>query len=208
MARSTNPTNLPASAGDSIVPFTVDIPQQKLDALQALLKACPVSDKTYENTRRDRSLGISHGWLSNAVETWRTSFDWWVPLLTSFSGTGNSFPSFCRPGSEFEPGKLYPSSVLDSRHFALLHMGKPMNPRHSFDSIDKRELYADRLIGSMKDTSTPSNITGRALEMTMDGSAAYTLLLCSPRKSMRSLFSCSTAGQAGYLISSLRELEA
>ena len=67
---------LPSRANGDFTRFTVNIPQATLDDLQTLLRLSSIGKKTYENTRPDRQLGVLHDWMTEAVETWRTSFDW------------------------------------------------------------------------------------------------------------------------------------
>ena len=78
---------LPASANGTFLPFTVAAPEETLGTLQKLLTLCSLGNTTYENTRMDRSLGIRHDWLSNAVNVWRTDFDWYGLIFSSTSDT-------------------------------------------------------------------------------------------------------------------------
>ncbi|KAL9112014.1 MAG: hypothetical protein Q9227_003634 [Pyrenula ochraceoflavens] len=67
---------LPHQATGIFKPFTVNVPEQQLQNLQALLKLCPITPETYENSLADSHLGIRRDWILEAVNSWKTTFDW------------------------------------------------------------------------------------------------------------------------------------
>lgn len=69
-------STIPSKAIGKFEPFPVFIPNAKLESLRELLNACPIAEETYESTRENEELGISWKWLTDAVEQWRTSFNW------------------------------------------------------------------------------------------------------------------------------------
>ena len=79
MVANTDFGALPANAKGNFEPFAVNIAQEILDQLQTLLKVSPIGGKTYENTRPNGRLGIRHECLTNAVESWKSEFDWCAP---------------------------------------------------------------------------------------------------------------------------------
>ena len=67
---------LPSHSQDSFRPFQVAIPQENIDRLKQLLELSPLGPKTYESSLQDRPFGVTRHWMEQAVDTWKTSFDW------------------------------------------------------------------------------------------------------------------------------------
>jgi microsomal epoxide hydrolase len=88
---STGFNQLPEDSSDLIKPWKVEIPQQDLDSLFALLKLTPLAPHTYENSlsKEERNLGLKHVWLLEAKKYWETAFDW-----RKQEEYMNSFPHF------------------------------------------------------------------------------------------------------------------
>jgi microsomal epoxide hydrolase len=87
-------STLPKNSSDVIKAWKVDIPQQDLDSLFALLKSSPLAPLTFESSRaeRGRNLGIKHDWLLAAKRYWETGFQW-----RKHEEYMNSFPHFKAP---------------------------------------------------------------------------------------------------------------
>lgn len=73
MAQSSTEESMP-----KITPFTVHIPDDDLQHLDTLLRVTPVAQPTYESTLAggDRRFGMRQDWLEQAVQDWKTTFDW------------------------------------------------------------------------------------------------------------------------------------
>jgi microsomal epoxide hydrolase len=65
-----------------VIPFTVHISEDSLIQLDTLLSITPIAEPTYETSLPDgkRKFGMRRDWLTKAVEEWKTTFDWWVPI--------------------------------------------------------------------------------------------------------------------------------
>ncbi|CAI6342208.1 unnamed protein product [Periconia digitata] len=84
--------SLPSEASqDSIKPFEIHIPDQKLEDFKTLLRLSPLAPPCYENQEAQASqgLGVTHAWLTNAKETWLNKFSW-----RTQEAHLNSFPQF------------------------------------------------------------------------------------------------------------------
>lgn len=87
---------LPTGASNTIKPWKVDITQQRLDDLTALLRLTPLAPPTYENSyplsgeQDDRHFGVRRDWLSAAKQHWESGgFDW-----RQHEAYINTFPHF------------------------------------------------------------------------------------------------------------------
>jgi microsomal epoxide hydrolase len=69
-------TNLPAKATLCPAPFTVSIPQAKLDELRTLLSLSNLAPDTYEGSQDDRKYGVTNKWIREAKRVWEKEFDW------------------------------------------------------------------------------------------------------------------------------------
>lgn len=67
---------LPPHATGIFRPFTVNVPEEQLHDLQSLLKLCPITPATYENCLASGQLGVRRDWILEAVDTWKTTFNW------------------------------------------------------------------------------------------------------------------------------------
>ena len=56
-------------------PFTIHVPDEKLDELRQILRLTKVGPPTYEGSHEDRKWGITTQWLREAREEW-IKFDW------------------------------------------------------------------------------------------------------------------------------------
>jgi hypothetical protein len=69
-------TNFPANATLRPAPFSVSIPQPKLDELQTLLNHSKLAPDTYEGSQDDRKYGVTNEWIREAKSVWEKEFDW------------------------------------------------------------------------------------------------------------------------------------
>jgi microsomal epoxide hydrolase len=69
-------SKIPSSATLKLEPFTVDIDDESLNELKALLKSAKLPIVTFENTREDRRFGITRKWIQVAKAKWENQFDW------------------------------------------------------------------------------------------------------------------------------------
>lgn len=71
---------IPSNASLKCEPFKAHVSDQELQDFKDSLKYSRIGPKTYENQVSDvkdfNSFGITREWLSNTVETWRSSYDW------------------------------------------------------------------------------------------------------------------------------------
>ena len=67
---------LPQTAKVKPDPFTISIPEDKLQEFKQILKLSPIGPDTYENQQDDRKFGTTRKWLSEAKVHWETAFDW------------------------------------------------------------------------------------------------------------------------------------
>ena len=65
----------PNTPAIKIDPHSVNIPQEKIDDLKRRINDAPKPRKTFENSSTDEPLGLTHEWLTGAIEKWK-SFDW------------------------------------------------------------------------------------------------------------------------------------
>ncbi|KAK8158055.1 Alpha/Beta hydrolase protein [Phyllosticta citrichinensis] len=103
---------IPSAAKTKPTPFKVEIPQEKLQQLEQLVKLSPLGPETYENLFEDRRYGISHSWLAKAKKEWE-SFDW-----RAHEAHINSFPHFKLPVTD-DDGRKH------SVHFVALFSTNP-----------------------------------------------------------------------------------
>lgn len=66
---------LPATA-QAIEPFTIQVPEEELDAFKTLLSLSKVATPTYESLQEDRRYGVTSTWMANAKDHWLNKFDW------------------------------------------------------------------------------------------------------------------------------------
>lgn len=57
------------------IPYTVSIPDDKIEELHLLIALGKVAPLTYEGSLQDRRYGITNEWLQQAKEQW-LQFDW------------------------------------------------------------------------------------------------------------------------------------
>ena len=74
-------STLPSTVKVKPTPFTVSIPEEKLQQFQQLLKLSPVGIDTYENQQEDLRFGLTRKWLSEAKAQWEDDFDWSVRVV-------------------------------------------------------------------------------------------------------------------------------
>ena len=136
-------SNIPTGATGAFKRFEVSVSDEVLENLQTLLRLFPIAGATYESTRPERSLGVTHKWLSDAVHTWQHSFNW-----RDHEAYMNSFPHFLAPIKD-ENGKDYSihfvalfSKRSDAIPLMLLH-GWPGSFIEFLPMLDKiRNTYA------------------------------------------------------------------
>ncbi|EXJ82861.1 hypothetical protein A1O3_06676 [Capronia epimyces CBS 606.96] len=106
---------IPPGASSQPTPFQVSIPDSQLARFQQQLALAELAPATYESLQEDESLslGISHAWLSNAVHTWKTQYDW-----RQTETRINSFPNYQTAVTD-EAGRDY------NIHFVALFSEKP-----------------------------------------------------------------------------------
>jgi hypothetical protein len=79
-------STLPHKTSIQVEPFTVSIPQNDLDDLQALLKLTRIPKETFENSKpHPEDYGVTREWFIKAREAWM-AFDWYVPPLLLLQG--------------------------------------------------------------------------------------------------------------------------
>lgn len=76
-------STLPSTVKVKLTPFTVSIPDEKLQQFKQLLKLSPIGIDTYENQQEDLRLGLTRKWLSEAKAQWENDFDWSVRVVMS-----------------------------------------------------------------------------------------------------------------------------
>ena len=69
-------SSIPSTATGVFRPFKIGFPDDDLRDLQSLLDRSRINHETFENTRADRSLGITRSWMLETVEYWKNKFDW------------------------------------------------------------------------------------------------------------------------------------
>jgi len=82
-------------------PFRACVSEAQLADFQQLLSLARLGPETYENLQEDGHFGISYKWLSNAVRTWQTEYDW-----RQTEKRINSFPNYTVPIPD-QAGQLY-----------------------------------------------------------------------------------------------------
>ncbi|KZL64874.1 epoxide hydrolase [Colletotrichum tofieldiae] len=88
--------------------FTLHVPEKELSEFQELLRLSKIGPATWWNQHTDGQFGISREWLSQAKETWLTSFDW-----RKHEEHINSLPNFKMTVKDVEAGQI-------ELHFAAL----------------------------------------------------------------------------------------
>ncbi|KAI9683450.1 MAG: hypothetical protein M1822_005990 [Bathelium mastoideum] len=105
------------------MPFTVSIPDDKLERLRQLVEATDIGPATYESLQSDRRYGITTEWLSTAKEQWK-HFDW-----RASEKDINSFPNFKlqleHAGTQFDVHFVAIFSELETAVPALMLHGWP-----------------------------------------------------------------------------------
>ncbi|RSL43053.1 hypothetical protein CEP54_015242 [Fusarium duplospermum] len=81
------PHQIPASV--NLRPFSVSVPQPRIDNLRTLLSTSPVPPPNYENSRSDGSYGVTRDWVVAALEYWKKTYDW-----HHWEGVLNTIPQF------------------------------------------------------------------------------------------------------------------
>jgi hypothetical protein len=71
-------TSFPQGSSAKVEPFKISVPDSEISKLKTLLDLCPITAPNYENSLKDRSLGINRDWFAEVVQQWKTSFDWYV----------------------------------------------------------------------------------------------------------------------------------
>jgi len=104
----TVPENIPGNP----TPFTLHIPDEALTEFKQLIKLSAIGPKTWWNQDTTGQFGVSHSWLTEAKETWLSTFDW-----RKHEDYINSFPNFKTPISDPEAGSV-------DIHFAALFSKK------------------------------------------------------------------------------------
>ncbi|PNS18936.1 hypothetical protein CAC42_6031 [Sphaceloma murrayae] len=69
-------TKIPSAAKVKPTPFTVNVPEEKLQQMVQLIKLSPIGPSSYENQDTSREFGVSKDWLAKAKDHWATDFDW------------------------------------------------------------------------------------------------------------------------------------
>ncbi|KAI9652695.1 MAG: hypothetical protein M1821_007836 [Bathelium mastoideum] len=105
------------------MPFTVSIPDDKVERLRQLVEATDIGPATYESLQSDRRYGITTEWLSTAKEQWK-HFDW-----RASEKDINSFPNFKlqleHAGTQFDVHFVAIFSELETAVPALMLHGWP-----------------------------------------------------------------------------------
>ncbi|KAL9489604.1 hypothetical protein ACSS6W_001881 [Trichoderma asperelloides] len=118
MAFNIPPTNMPGKPE----PFTLHVPEKELSEFYELLKLSKIGPATWWNQHTDGRFGVSREWLSQAKETWLTTFDW-----RQHEDRINKFPNFKMTVDDAESGKIdihflaLFSSNQDAVPFVFLH---------------------------------------------------------------------------------------
>ena len=71
----------PLGVADTLVPFTLHIPDTDISQLSSLVQSAVIGAPSFYNTHNTTSnpsydIGISRDWLANAAEAWVHDFDW------------------------------------------------------------------------------------------------------------------------------------
>jgi microsomal epoxide hydrolase len=125
---------LPTGAADRFCPFQVHVPNEDIEHLSSLLSLSRLGRKTYESSFADRRLGLDRSWLEQAVNTWKTTFDWLALCDAIINCTGltlsrckqeqfiNSFPAF---KASIDLKSQQGSAETYDVHFVALFSQKP-----------------------------------------------------------------------------------
>ena len=76
MGSSSAWAKLPFEPSIPIKPFTLDIPRKDIEELQTLIKLSRFVPKSYENSQADGRYGVTHDWMTKAVDVWKNSYNW------------------------------------------------------------------------------------------------------------------------------------
>ena len=80
---------IPANATLDIKSFKAHVSDEKLEHFRQLLSLSPVGPAVFENTRPDRTFGVTRDWLEHAKSVWLDDFDW-----RRHEDRINSYPNF------------------------------------------------------------------------------------------------------------------
>ncbi|UKZ57098.1 hypothetical protein TrVGV298_010950 [Trichoderma virens] len=122
-------------------PFTLHVPEKKLSEFHELLKLSKIGPATWWNQHNDHRFGVSREWLSEAKETWLTTFDW-----RQHEARINEFPNFKITINDSESGDIdihflaLFSSKKDAIPFIFLHGF----PGSFFELLPMMELLSDK----------------------------------------------------------------
>ncbi|GME45096.1 hypothetical protein CUC08_Gglean000246 [Neofusicoccum parvum] len=74
------------SAEANLSPFKISVSEEEILRLKKLLELSTVAAPNWENSKADANFGVSHNWLTNAVQHWQQSYNWreWEEKLNSF----------------------------------------------------------------------------------------------------------------------------
>jgi microsomal epoxide hydrolase len=104
---------LPASINRKPEPFTLNVSDEDLSEFRDLLKLSKIGPTTWWNRHSDHRFGVSHEWLTQAKETWLSSFDW-----RKHEENINRFPNFKIGIEDSDAGQI-------EIHFAALFSKNP-----------------------------------------------------------------------------------
>ncbi|RFU78910.1 epoxide hydrolase [Trichoderma arundinaceum] len=121
--------------------FTLHVPEKEFAEFRELLKLSKIGPETWWNQHNDRRFGVSREWLSQAKETWLTTFDW-----RQHEARINKFPNFKMIVHDLEAGKIELhflalfSSKRDAIPFIFLHGF----PGSFFELLPMMELLTEK----------------------------------------------------------------
>lgn len=136
---NTLPSNIPGKPE----PFTFRVPEEELVEFRELLKLSKVGPSNWWNQQKNLQFGVSREWLTEAKETWLTSFDW-----RKHEEYINKFPNFKIAIKDHEAGQI-------NIHFAALFSTRkdaiPVIFMHGFPAsfvefLPMMELLAEKYI--------------------------------------------------------------
>ncbi|KAL7928265.1 Alpha/Beta hydrolase protein [Trichoderma chlorosporum] len=158
-------------------PFVMYVPETELAEFQELLKLSKIGPATWWNQHNDGRFGVSREWLSQAKETWLSTFDW-----RQHEERLNRFPNFKITVEDSESGSIEIhflalfSAKEDAIPFIFLHGF----PGSFFELLPMMELLSDKytsatlpyhiIVPSLPDYGLSSSTTEN-VEMTLDRAA-------------------------------------
>lgn len=108
---------LPQTANEAAVkPFRIDIHQDAIDRMKALIQQGQIADGCYENESTGNRLGVQREWLSSMKDKWLNDFDW-----KHHEHQLNTFPHFLATVTSPESNlfEMHFTGLFSSRNDAL-----------------------------------------------------------------------------------------